>query len=194
MHMISDADKVVWAASASAFFILFLLTSGINYLYHLRGSKPFAHGVSMLATKLTNIILLSALLLLHLSGVLQDVYFSHYLYLWICINVAAKVNWNLFALTDTSMHARVLTVIYEHGPISHHRLLELYNREKILQARLPRLIRLGQVQEKDGVLFLGGNFVIYGGMLLAFLRLLLGIPVRPKRIDLNSEKPVQFDC
>ena len=193
MHFISDADFVVWSASASAFFILFLLTSGINYYYHLQGSKPFAHGVSMLATKITNILLLSLLLVLHFSDTLKDVHFSHYLYLWICINVAAKVNWNLFALTDTSMHARVLTVIYEYGPISDHQLLELYNRAKILQARLPRLISLGQVHEKNGVLFLGGNFVIYGGMILAFLRLLLGIPIRPKTIDLKSEKPVQFD-
>lgn len=192
MPTISNADMVVWIASASAFPLLFLLTSGINYYYYLQGAKPFAHGVSMLATKITNLLLL-LLLVLQLSGTLNGVYFSHYLYLWLCINVAAKVNWNLFALTDTSMHARVLTVIYEHGPISHDRLLELYNRAKILQARLPRLISLGQVHEKDGVLFLGGNFVIYGGMLLAFLRLLLGIPVRPKNIDLNSEKPVQFD-
>lgn len=188
---INQSDIFVLLLSASAFIFQFLVTALINFIDVLRNKAPFVHGASMLSMRLTNYIFLGLLLALSLLGYLKNVTLVHYLYLFLCINISAKVNWNLFALTDTSMHSRLLTVIYENSPISHSSLLNLYNRQTIFEARLPRLLELNQLKIENGTIYLSGKFVLIGASILAFFRCLLGIPIRPKRVpdDLIENLP-----
>lgn len=189
MRPANIADQVVLALSVSSFFCVFFLTSCLNLAARLKGKEPFTHGTSMLATKVANIAMLGGLASLSFSGVIGGVEWMHYVYLFICINVAANVNWNLFAITDTSMHSKLLTTINTQGPISHADLLGLYNRERIFAVRLPRLIQLGQIKDEGGRLKISGGFVLFGARLLALFRRLLGIPVRPKLVDSTSPDP-----
>jgi hypothetical protein len=140
---------------------------------------------SLLAGKIVNVSFVLIVITAGVSGLVPYANFFDYLYLVVCINVAIKVNWNLFAATDCSMHVRLLTLIKSKKSISHIELLNTYNRQEIINVRIPRLLALNQIKIVDGKYFLTGNFVLFGGALLSFFRFILGLPVRPAQNDMN---------
>jgi hypothetical protein len=176
---INLTEEWIIALSGICFFCIFFTTSLINLWSVMRREKPNTHVSSILAGKIINFLFLGFILITSFSGLMPKASFFDYLYLFVCINVCVKVNWNLFAATDTSMHSKLLTTIYMLGPISHDNLLKLYNRTEIFKARIPRMLALDQIQVIDGKYVLTGRFVLFGAKLLALFRLLLGIPVRP---------------
>lgn len=167
--------------SAGAFFSLFALTSFLNFLSVLRGEKPITHVSSLFAGKIINLLFLTLIAIGSIAGLIPMAHFFDYAYLFLCVNAAVKINWNLFAATDTSMHSKLLTTIHTLGPISHDALLKIYNRDEIFKARIPRMLALNQIQVVDGKYILSGNFVIYAAQILALFRRILGIPVRPEQ-------------
>ena len=180
---ISPTQELVIALAAGSFFALLALTSFLNFLSIKQGKKPLTHSSSLLAGKIINIIFLTLVAFFSLLGIIPNASLFDYLYLFICINSAVKINWNLFAATDTSMHTKILTIIDSIGPISRSHLQKLYNRDAIFKARIPRMLALNQIQIIDGKYVLSGKFVLFGGKILALFRWLLGIPIRPR---LNS--------
>jgi hypothetical protein len=93
-----------------------------------------------------------------------------------CVNF---LNWFLFTVTETSMHAHLLVEIGLHPGIHQEKLLQLYNKKAIVDARLARLIKIRQLVELDGRLYLRGHWVIWGALACHWLRKILGIPGRP---------------
>ena len=182
---INITEELIIGLSAGSFFCLFGLTALLNFISVKQGKKPITHTSSLLAGKIINVIFIVLVASLSFFGVIPTAHWLDFLYLFICINAAIKINWNLFAATDTSMHTKLLTTINRLGPISKAHLLQLYNREAIFSARIPRLLALGQIQILNGKYLLSGNFVLYGAKVLALFRLILGIPVRP---PLNLQK------
>lgn len=176
---INSTEMLVIFLSAISYFILFILTSLLNYIDLKRGKIPDTHLSSLLAGKIVNVLFILVLLMAGLYGLVPSANFFDYLYLIICINIAIKINWNLFAATDCSMHVRLLTLIKAQKNISHNELLKQYNRNEIINVRIPRLLALNQIQIVNERYVLSGKFVLFGGMLLAFFRLVLGLPVRP---------------
>jgi hypothetical protein len=96
-----------------------------------------------------------------------------------CVNF---LNWFLYALTETSMHVHLLAIIGRAGSLNEDELHRSYNKEKIISARIPRLIQLGQLKWKQGRLVLSGSWVLWGAAGCRILRRLLGIPVRPELV------------
>lgn len=173
----------VVCASFFSYFCIFSTTSLLNFLKKNSNCNPETHSSSLKAGKIVTCIFLLCLLLLDSLSNFEYFNFFNYLYLFICTNAAAKINWNLFAATDTSMHVKILTTIYTHNPITQNELLKTYNRNIIFNARIPRLLALKQIQIVDGKYLITGNFVLMAAKILAFFRFLLGIPIRP---DLNN--------
>jgi len=187
---INLTQEWIIALSALGFFCIFLITSLLNLTSIIKGEKPITHVTSLLAGKIVNFIFLGFILIGGLSSLIPMASFFDYVYLFICINTAVKINWNLFAATDTSMHSKLLTTIHALGPISHDELLKIYNRNEIFKARIPRMLALNQIKIIDGKYILSGNFVLYGAKLLALFRFIPGIPVRPApNISNKSDKP-----
>jgi hypothetical protein len=95
-----------------------------------------------------------------------------------CVNF---LNWFVFTLTETSMHVHLVVEVSQEEGIELHELQKRYNKQSIIQARIPRLIELGQLRIEGGRLYLGGSWVLRGAMMCRMLRILLNIPPRPEQ-------------
>lgn len=95
-----------------------------------------------------------------------------------CVNF---LNWFVFTLTETSMHVHLLVEISQEDGIDLQVLRTKYNKQSIIQARIPRLTELGQLRLEEGRLYLGGSWVLKGAMMCRMLRILLKIPPRPEQ-------------
>ena len=93
-----------------------------------------------------------------------------------CVNF---LNWFVFTVTETSMHAHLLVEIGHEGEITRAELDRKYNKTTIIAARIPRLLELGQLRLEGGRLYLAGSWVLESALALRVLRRLLGIPPRP---------------
>jgi len=93
-----------------------------------------------------------------------------------CINF---LNWFVFTVTETSMHAHLLVEIGHEGEIARAELDRRYNKATIIAARIPRLLELGQLRLDGDRLYLAGSWVLASALVLRRLRRLLGIPPRP---------------
>jgi hypothetical protein len=94
----------------------------------------------------------------------------------ICITF---LNWLVFVVSDTSMHVHLLVEI---GRVEGLPLAELnrrYNKQAIIQARIPRLLELGQLRLRANRLVLGGRWVLAGAEAARLMRILLSIPPHP---------------
>jgi hypothetical protein len=93
-------------------------------------------------------------------------YFSAY-----CI-CCTFLNWFVFAVSDTSMHV--------------HLMVEVGREDGIIQARIPRLLELGQMRLNGDRLVLGGRWVLAGAEAARLMRILLSIPPQPVQEDSPS--------
>lgn len=173
-------EQLVLVASGMAVFCIFTLTAIFNSRQRKNGVPIASHKNSFRAIKLTNIFffcLLIGLFLRFQIGWLDLLIYGMYLFL--VINVYGFVIWNGFAITDVSMHTHLLVEVFRAREISYKKLTTIYNKQKVIAARIPRLLSLGQLIEKEGKLYLNGNTVLLGANVCALFRRLLGIPVRP---------------
>jgi hypothetical protein len=97
-----------------------------------------------------------------------------------CVNF---LNWFVFTVTETSMHAHLLVEIGREPEIARAELDRRYNKTAIIAARVPRLIELGQLRLEAGRLYLKGSWVLTSALALRLLRRLLGIPPTPPQDD-----------
>jgi len=112
-------------------------------------------------------------------------------YILLTTNASAFVIFALIATADTSMHIHLLTQVFRFEPITFSDLAQRYNKQKIITARLPRLLSLGQLACDHGRLRLTGSSVLARARLLAVCRWLLNIPIRPPPV--TRPQPRQND-
>jgi hypothetical protein len=162
-----------------AILLVFPLTAAFNLKDRLSGKDISSHRSAVAATKSINIIVLIALLLPIGGRSWSTICVPEFLYAALVINAAAFIIWVLFAMTDTSMHIHTLTELYRASGISKAELFARYRKDTIVDARVGRLLTLGQLQLQDGKLRVAGRTVLLGAEMCKVFRRLLGIPVRP---------------
>lgn len=93
------------------------------------------------------------------------------------------LNWFVFAVSDTSMHVHLMVEIGRKDGIALSELQRRYNKQTIIQARIPRLLELGQIKLSANRLVLGGIWVLAGAEAARLMRILLSIPPQPVQED-----------
>lgn len=84
--------------------------------------------------------------------------------------------YNIYAAQLASLRINILKVIYRNPLriLEKHYLLEKYPPEKVVEKRLARLIRSGQIKTKDQHFFLAQNYLVALGDLFAGMKIVLG--------------------
>lgn len=176
----SQVEQLIVGASLLALFCIVTLNAMLNHMRKKRGVPISSHKNSFRALKLTNILffcLFIGFIVKFQIGWLDLLIYGTYLFF--TINVYGFVIWNGFAITDVSMHIHLLVEVFRAQRISYAELTTLYNKQKVISERIPRLLSLGQLVEKEGKLYLSGNAVLLGANICVLFRRLLGIPARP---------------
>ncbi len=96
-------------------------------------------------------------------------------------------NWFVFAVSDASMHIRILMTIDQLGAARTSEIRERYNKHTIIAYRLPRLIAVGQLRMDDGRLVINSRSVLVFAAVLRVIRRILGIPIRPELANHSYE-------
>ena len=84
--------------------------------------------------------------------------------------------YNIYAAQLASLHINILKVIYQ-SPlriVGKHYLLERYPPEKVIERRLARLIRSGQIKAKNQHFFLAKKYLVALGSVFAVMKKVLG--------------------
>jgi hypothetical protein len=174
----SNATYVLLTCLAGI-LLLPLLTALFNLKDKVQGNDISSHRSAVAATRTVNVVVVVALLLPTVSRSFSAVCFLDFLYAGLVINAAAFCIWVVFAMTDTSMHIHILTELYRVKDISKTELLARYCKDSIVEARVRRLLTLGQLQRQDGKLRAAGRTVLLGAEMCKLFRFMLGIPIRP---------------
>ena len=84
--------------------------------------------------------------------------------------------YNICAAQLASLHINILKVIYQNPLriVGKHYLLEKYPPEKVIERRLARLIRSGQIKTKNQHFFLAQNYLVALGSVFACIKKVLG--------------------
>lgn len=84
--------------------------------------------------------------------------------------------YNIYAAQLASLRINILKVIYQNPLriLEKHYLLEKYPPEKVIEIRLARLIRSGQIKTKNQHFFLAQNYLVALGDLFAGMKIVLG--------------------
>lgn len=179
----SSAMWTVLLALAASPLVTWLGTAGINWTAKAIGRTPspqvacFAAGFANLG----GLVVLS--LVLQPTGsaprelVAGIVFMGAYGF---CVNF---LNWFVFTVTETSMHAHLLVEIGHEPEITFEELSRRYNKTSIIAARIPRLQQLGQLRLDHGRLYLTGSWILASAVALRLVRRLLGLPPRPPQED-----------
>ncbi len=89
------------------------------------------------------------------------------------------MNWFVFVVSDTSMHVHLMVEIGREEGMPLAELQRRYNKQAIINARIPRLLELGQLGLRGNRLVLGGRWVLAGAGAARLMRVLLSIPPHP---------------
>lgn len=103
-----------------------------------------------------------------------------------CCTCCTFLNWFVFAVSDTSMHVHLMVEVGREDGIALDKLQRRYNKQAIIQARIPRLLELGQMRLCGDRLVLGGRWVLAGAEAARLMRILLSIPPHPIQEEEND--------
>jgi hypothetical protein len=84
------------------------------------------------------------------------------------------------------MHVHLMVEVGREDGIALSELQRRYNKRTIIQARIPRLLELGQMRLNGDRLVLGGRWVLAGAEAARLMRILLSIPPQPVQEDSPS--------
>ena len=175
----SAAMCILIIALAVAPLSTWLATAAINWTARAAGRSPLPQVACFIAGFANMAALVVLVLVLRptgsaprelLAGVLFTAAYGF------CVNF---LNWFVFTVTETSMHAHLLVEIGHAREITRAELEQRYNKTTIVAARIPRLLELGQLRLEGGRLYLAGSWVLRSALALRVLRRLLGIPPTP---------------
>jgi hypothetical protein len=84
--------------------------------------------------------------------------------------------YNIYAAQLASLRINILKVIYQNplGIMEKNYLLEKYPPEKVIERRLARLMRSGQIKTNDQHFFLAQNYLVVLGEFFAGMKIVLG--------------------
>ena len=175
----SAAMWILLLALAVAPLSTWLATAAINWTVRAAGRSPLPQLACFVAGFATMAALVVLVLVLRPTGSAPRELLAGVLFVaayGFCVNF---LNWFVFTVTETSMHAHLLVEIGHEGEIARAELDRRYNKTTIIAARIPRLLELGQLRLEGGRLYLAGSWVLRSALALRVLRRLLGIPPTP---------------
>jgi hypothetical protein len=167
-------------------FLVFGLNAGLN---RMKGEDPhvtpFRSGIMGL------VLMISAYLVTYFSKSEFDAFdfgagFTLVSVYAVCV---AFINWFVFAVSDASMHIRILMVIERLGSASSAQIQDRFNKASIISYRIPKLIAVGQLGLVDDRLVVKSRSVILFAALLRAIRRVLSIPARPELATHSPESP-----
>ncbi len=170
-------------ALAAAPLVSWLGTAGINWMARAVGRSPSPQVACFAAGFATLGALVVLFLALQLTGSDPRELLAGILFMGaygFCVNF---LNWFVFTVTETSMHAHLLVEIGHEPEITPEELARRYNKHSIIAARIPRLLELSQLRLDHGRLYLTGSWVLASAVALRRLRRLLGLPPGPPQED-----------
>ena len=168
-------------------FLVFALNAGLN---RMKGADPhvtpFRAGITGL------VVMISAYLVTYFStSAFNALEFVSGLAIVSAFAVClAFINWFVFAVSDASMHMRILMVIERLGSASATQIQEHFNKDSIISYRIPKLIAVGQLGLVGDRLVVKSRSVILFAALLRAIRRVLSIPARP---ELATHSPESQD-
>lgn len=83
----------------------------------------------------------------------QEETFAFYLYLFLLYSFTAYTYFHLFNMGETSRRIRILAAISNHPPQTLKELERTYDEDRMIRARLDRLVALGQIREEKGTFY-----------------------------------------
>lgn len=162
-------------------FVAPMFLCGVNAMLN-RWSRIHTHRTPFTSGLYTFVVFIPAFVVLQLllgrASVPEVV--AGLIFVTLYLGCLVFLNWFIFTLTDVSMHIQLMMQLHKRGSASITELQECYNKNVILGNRIPRLLELGQLRLENERLFLAGRSVLFGASVVALLRKILGIPVRPE--------------
>jgi len=111
-----------------------------------------------------------------------------YTYVFMIYSFWAYIYFHVFNMSETSRRMRMLTAIASRKARSLPEVEAIYDDREMIQARLLRLVALGQVREERGRYFANGIFLTVTADLLYRLSSLLGKPWLPVQRYLETRQ------
>lgn len=87
-----------------------------------------------------------------------------------------------FAISEVSLHMHIMLMVLVHGELSTDAIKARYHKTYMLEERLNRLVKLGQVRVDDGVYHLNGRYFLYGSKIFDIWKMLLGFPTKLEKV------------
>ncbi|OQW92127.1 MAG: hypothetical protein BWK78_02600 [Thiotrichaceae bacterium IS1] len=179
--MIENPDLVILLGSLLSPFLILTTTLFFRGLDNVKEKSALLHISCLKATLLSNLMSFIFVISVAIFSISMD--FTHILsqvvYMFIIVSGCGFIHWQIFAISESSMHVHLLVEVYKVDKISIPELLNRYNRKTIIASRIPRLLAMGQLVSENGVLEARGEGILLIAKLPAFFRKILGIPVRP---------------
>jgi hypothetical protein len=85
----------------------------------------------------------------------------------------------LLNLSETSLHVHILIELLLLGPVRPEELAMRYGVSDMMNARVERMIALGQIRSQNGLFVVNSRGLLRVGRIIHFWRKLLGLPLRP---------------
>ncbi len=162
-------------------FVLPVLVCGIHAVLNRRsGADP--HITPFVAGVLASAVLVPCYMAIHWFYLDRSVpnFVAGLIFFLLFDLCVVFFNWFVFAVSDASMHIRILMTIDRLGAARTSQIRERYNKNTIIAYRLPRLIAVGQLRVDEGRLVINSRSVLVFAAVLRVIRRILGIPIRPE--------------
>ena len=115
--------------------------------------------------------------------------FWGYCYVLLAYNSFGFCYFNVLNASETSLHVHILTTLRFEGSMRVEDLAARYSTKNMIDARIERMIGLGQLKEKDGYFVLTGSAILLTvGKLLKMWRRVLGLTSVPNSRDEGAPK------
>lgn len=97
------------------------------------------------------------------------------LYTLLVYNAFGFVYFQLFNISETSLHMHVMLDILLTPALRRDELMRKYNVDSMIKVRLERLVAMGQLSVRDGRFYLRKKLFLHGAKILTFWQTILGI-------------------
>ena len=86
---------------------------------------------------------------------------------------------HFFNATETSLHIHIVMEIFKKGALPSAQLTKTYNAKEMINARIDRMIALGQLENRGGRYFLSNRSLLLIGTIFDIWRKVLALPLSP---------------
>lgn len=151
-------------------FPLHIILNRFLLLFNIRLSPHTGVLLTILAGNIITQYAIWKLVLLYLISQANFVLW-YFVYSLIVYNSFAFLYFFFLTTTETSIHFHIISQIFLHdGKISRGSFREKYNDDLMMQARLERLIDLGQIKESNNKYYIKGKFFLFIANVLSIWR------------------------